>query len=196
MELSWAYVLVPFLSAGAGAYLGGYLKKKGENLATHEDIDKLNAQVRAVTMTTEDIKAKISNEVWDRQKRWEMKREVLFEASKRLVRINEALIAAGSALGVSALHRNEQALRVLLEAKTKWTEASAGFDEARLLVDVVCEKETRDAFTKFNNLVSDIGHAMVVKNERTAYLDKMSEINEGFAALRAAIRKELGSNEV
>jgi hypothetical protein len=29
------------LGAGAGAYLGSYLKKKGENLATHEDIDKL-----------------------------------------------------------------------------------------------------------------------------------------------------------
>lgn len=53
-----------------GAYLGSYLKKKGENLATHEDIDKLVDQVRAVTQTTKEIEAKISNEVWDRQKRW------------------------------------------------------------------------------------------------------------------------------
>jgi hypothetical protein len=29
------------LCAGAGGFIGWYLKKKGENLATHEDIDKL-----------------------------------------------------------------------------------------------------------------------------------------------------------
>jgi len=33
MDFTWALALVPFLSAGAGAYFGGYLKKKGENLA-------------------------------------------------------------------------------------------------------------------------------------------------------------------
>ena len=31
--------------AGAGGFLGSYLKTKGENLATHEDIDKLVDQV-------------------------------------------------------------------------------------------------------------------------------------------------------
>jgi len=69
----------------AGAYFGGYLTKKGENLATHEDIDKLVDQVRAVKQTTREIEAKISDEVWDRQKRWELKREVLFEATRALV---------------------------------------------------------------------------------------------------------------
>jgi hypothetical protein len=27
-----------FVAGGAGAYVGSYLKRKGENLATHEDI--------------------------------------------------------------------------------------------------------------------------------------------------------------
>ena len=35
------------VSAGAGAYLGTYLKKKGENFVTHEDIDRLVDQVGA-----------------------------------------------------------------------------------------------------------------------------------------------------
>ena len=55
------------------AYLGSYLKKKGENLATHEDIDKLLAQVTAVTQATKEIEAKISVDVWERQKKWEIK---------------------------------------------------------------------------------------------------------------------------
>jgi hypothetical protein len=53
--------VIPFLCAGVGAYFGGYLKKKGVNLATHEDIDKVLDQVRAVTTTTKEIEAKISN---------------------------------------------------------------------------------------------------------------------------------------
>src|SRR5580704_7576098 len=91
MDFTWALVLVPFVSAGVGAYFGGYLKTKGENFATHEDIGKLVDQVRAVTTTTKEIEAKISNEVWDRQKRWELKYEVLFEGVRRLAAVEEAL---------------------------------------------------------------------------------------------------------
>lgn len=67
-------MLEAFLAGGlslvggwCGAHIGAYLKKKGENLATHEDIDKLVDQVRAVTQTTKEIEAKISDEMWDRQ---------------------------------------------------------------------------------------------------------------------------------
>jgi type IV secretory pathway VirB4 component len=55
------------LASGSGAFLGSYLKKKGENLATHEDIDKLVAQISAVTTTAKQIEATISNEMWQRQ---------------------------------------------------------------------------------------------------------------------------------
>jgi len=52
--------LLPFMAAAAGAYLGAYLRNKGENLATHEDIEKLNDQVRVVTTTAKKIEARIS----------------------------------------------------------------------------------------------------------------------------------------
>jgi hypothetical protein len=82
------------LSVLAGGFIGfltEYLRKKGENLATHEDIALLVDQVRAVTTATKEIEAKISTEAWDRQKRWEMRRDVLFEATKRLAAVREAL---------------------------------------------------------------------------------------------------------
>jgi hypothetical protein len=53
----YAALIVP---AAVGAYLGSYLKKKGENLATHEDIDKLVKQVSAVTVATKQIEARIN----------------------------------------------------------------------------------------------------------------------------------------
>jgi hypothetical protein len=59
------------VASGVGAYVGSYLKKKGENLATHEDIDKLKDQVAAVTTTTKRIEAAISNEMWRRERKAE-----------------------------------------------------------------------------------------------------------------------------
>lgn len=67
-----------------GAYLGSYLKKKGENLARREDIEGLVEQVSAVTKATKEIEAKISSNVWDRQKQWELKRDLLLDAVKRM----------------------------------------------------------------------------------------------------------------
>lgn len=52
--------------------------------------------MRAVTSTTEEIKAKISNDVWDRQRRWEMKRDILFETGRK---ISADYSAFGNALG-------------------------------------------------------------------------------------------------
>ena len=49
--------VVSVVSAGLGAYFGAYLREKGKNLATKEDLDRV---VRA----TEDIKAKISGSLW------------------------------------------------------------------------------------------------------------------------------------
>jgi hypothetical protein len=60
------------LGSWLGAYLGSYLKKKGENLATHEDIDKLVDQVSAVTTTTKQIEAQISNAMWRRERKSDM----------------------------------------------------------------------------------------------------------------------------
>jgi hypothetical protein len=65
------------LGAGIGAYLGSYLRKKGENLATHEDIDKVLDQVSAVTKTTKQIEARISNEVWQKERKSDLQLKLI-----------------------------------------------------------------------------------------------------------------------
>jgi hypothetical protein len=59
MDLATAVITV--VVAGGGAYLGSYLKKKGENWATKEDVKEL-------TRITKEIEAKITNEVWHQQR--------------------------------------------------------------------------------------------------------------------------------
>ena len=77
--------------AGVGAYLGFYLKKKGENLATHEDVQQLVRQVGAVTQATKEIEAKISNDLWSRQQRWEVQKAALLDTLKELASAEAAL---------------------------------------------------------------------------------------------------------
>ena len=79
------------LCAGAGGFLGSYLKRKGENLATHEDIDKLITQVGTVTKVTKEIEARISSDLWDRQKQWELKRDAIFEVAKTIAAVKYEL---------------------------------------------------------------------------------------------------------
>jgi hypothetical protein len=80
-------IVLAAIFGGGGAYLGSYLKKKGENLATHEDVQQLVRQVSAVTQATKEIEAKISTEVWQRQRAWEIKRDTLFEVVRQLAAV-------------------------------------------------------------------------------------------------------------
>jgi len=85
------YFLLSLLGAGIGAYFGSYLREKGKNLATHEDIDRV---VRA----TEDIKAQISGNLWMRQRRDEI----------RLGAINEYLRATNAYVASALVNPNPQ----------------------------------------------------------------------------------------
>jgi hypothetical protein len=69
------------VASGVGAYFGAYLKRKAENLATHEDIDKLRQQVAAVTTVTKQIEATISNEMWRRERRAEFQLKAIESVS-------------------------------------------------------------------------------------------------------------------
>ena len=56
--LSYSQMMVLVLLAGVAAYLGAYLKKKGENLATSDD-------VRRLTEKTEEIKTIYTKQIED-----------------------------------------------------------------------------------------------------------------------------------
>jgi hypothetical protein len=60
---SWIFILLGLIAAGAGAFLGSYLKTKGEHLATKEDFNELLQQLKAQTKATEEIKGEISERV-------------------------------------------------------------------------------------------------------------------------------------
>jgi len=142
MDFTWAYILVPFISAGGGAYLGSYLKKKGENLATKEDIDGVVEQVKAVTKATKEIEAKISNDVWDRQKQWELKREAVYVVMQAMGMTDAAVTDLSFTL--KAQKKSEQPQMFDETVANKWVKVSdilEDFERKRSLAMIVCGAE-------------------------------------------------------
>jgi hypothetical protein len=66
--MPYVFALLSLIGEWCGGYFGSYAKKKGENLATKEDIAE-------VTRLTKDIESRISNEVWVDQRNWQAKRD-------------------------------------------------------------------------------------------------------------------------
>lgn len=60
---SWAIMVLGLISAGLGAFVGAYLKRKGEHIATKEDFDVLLRQIRVQTKATEEIKAEVQRDL-------------------------------------------------------------------------------------------------------------------------------------
>jgi hypothetical protein len=176
----------------AGAYLGGYLKKKGENLATHEDIEKLVDQVRAVTQTTKEIEAKISDDVWNRQKRWELKREVVFEATRALAGIEDALVGLHSVTQVEKQPNNVTWMTAKRDKTLEWTKAYSVFEEATLLVEAVCSKEAGLGFRSYGIALINVAQRTAQDDNGEIYSKSQAERSKKHLELQNLIRKELG----
>ena len=74
-------------------------QETGKRLATHQDIENVLHEVRAVTRETELVKAKIGRDLWTRQMVWQQKREAYAKVLTVSHAVREALIEAmGAAL--------------------------------------------------------------------------------------------------
>ncbi|MFI5088604.1 MAG: hypothetical protein ACHP7P_00925 [Terriglobales bacterium] len=190
MESLASWALATLVSAFVGAYVAGYLRKKGENLATHEDVDRLVDQVSAVTKATKEIETKISGELWSSQKRWEMKREVLFEAAKSIAEIDNALLDLDTLVRVAkpedSTWNESRHQRVMA-----WARASNRFEEAALLAAIVCSKETTDSLNGLKVLAHTLA-GKITRNDAAAYKATAKELATKLLHAQFAIRKELG----
>lgn len=82
---TWLLAFVPVVSAGVGAYIGAYLREKGKNLATREDLDR-------VFRAMEIIKAQISGDLWVEQERWKLKRDCYVPLLENIRMLGESLL--------------------------------------------------------------------------------------------------------
>jgi hypothetical protein len=190
-------LLLPLIGAGAGAYLGAYLKKKGENLATHEDLQKLVDQMAAITKATKEIEAQISDAVWNRQRRWDAKKEAVFEAIKALGEVEGSLSAI--AASYSGWHGQEQpdlklhAWELAQKAHAIYDQASRSFGRASALARLVCGVEVAFGFSAVNLVIIDI--ASKALNGELPANKEWARLASSLVALNVLIKKDLGLSE-
>jgi hypothetical protein len=154
----------------AAPYLDAYSRQKGQNLATHEDLDKLVAQMKAVTAATENIKAVISDDVWDRQKQWELRRDTLFEALRALSDLDYALIELHSVYSSPIPDPEDLKLyrmNLLQEKAKSFDTCNARFNSSMFLARMVVGKELHRALTECVNEMRSVSRKIL--NEETAY---------------------------
>ena len=65
------FLLVRFTSV-----FDAYAGERAKLLAQSHNIDRLIEQTERLTVTTEVMKSRVSDEMWDRQQRWEFKRDI------------------------------------------------------------------------------------------------------------------------
>lgn len=176
-----------------GAFATGYFKTFGKNLATHQDMENMLEQVSATTERTKSIEAAISDDVWDRQRQWEMKRDALFEAVRTLGKLDDALLELYSAYNVE-LPEDEQKKLLVEESRatrySNWYEASVNFDAARFLAELVSGKNMNDALDQYIILSRTVS-LEIKKGAPASYMDTAIERFKKIQSVYAVIRKEL-----
>jgi hypothetical protein len=133
---------------------------------THEDINKLVDQVKSVTQATKEIEAKISGELWDRQRHWEAKRDALLGAVKSLSSVDKhfSLFRETVDYGLKNGPPEEQLNRKLFEVVKDYSEARDMLDEAVLLVDMLCGEATIRTLREARKLAGQRSEQLVNKD--------------------------------
>jgi len=110
-------------------YLRSYVQEKGKNLATKEDFQKLLDQTRQLTSETEQIKARISHQLWDRQATITLKRDMYFRLLSAIGELKKALVEQK---GLEVLRRTRDLAdaKYALDLQAKRAESNTKFDQA------------------------------------------------------------------
>jgi hypothetical protein len=181
-------LFAPFVVGGLVVYvfkpfLGSYSAKKGENLATKEDIAQL-------TKITEGIKAQISDEVWDRQRQWEMKRDAVSDALRTLRELETSLISLHSVFSHPMV---ENALRI--QSAAQFDACNTKYLHAKDFADLVVGKELPKHLAAYFQQVGAIAQEVLKGNPAYFTSERKSKLAEKYNKIAQEARKELNIQE-
>jgi hypothetical protein len=185
------------VGAGAASYFGAYIKRKGEDRAVREGFAEVLRQTKETTEATKKIEAKISDEVWDRQKRWELKRDVALELVKRIAALDDALMNYEAFVDLDKKRQPQGGeldvhwAEKKLETTLAWSKTSAEFDVSRAIVDTILSpevKKTTDDLAKYAKLAG----IKLSRGEIEKWAEYQMEVFQRIKKTKVAIRRELG----
>lgn len=175
------------------SYFSTYGGEKGKNLATHEDVERIVEDLRRMTQATEEIKTQISSEMWDRQKQWEIKREIFFQVTNRVSRVFEALKDLDNVLQTE-LHTPSGSAGVVelsIDRNKRWFEAYSALNESGLFAGVTCGKEVVGALGEYVVLTTRVA-ALINGKDAAVFTNSAPQLLALHERIQKAFRKDLG----
>lgn len=182
-RMVWVLIGGSGLTAAFGVWLlarftntfDAYAGERAKIEAQFRNVEKLVANTEKLTAATETIKAKVTDETWDRQQRWTAKHAMyreLLESIHRLYRAQDELFSA-------EMDGNAGQEKRLTQARIKLVECLDAFDK---LVHVSAISADSHSYGTVNRIVksSNSGHGRV------------REIEQAVSDLAASARKDLG----
>jgi hypothetical protein len=168
-------------------FIGSYSAKKGENLATKEDIAQL-------TKIAEGIRAEISDKYWDRQKQWEMRRDAVYDAWGALCELGIILIKLRTAFSLAIPDSEDLKNSVLsfrYNAAAQFDACYVKYSHAKDLADMVVGKELPKHLAAYFQSVGIIANKII--NGDTEYFtsERMKELAGIYKEILQEARKEL-----
>ncbi len=173
--------------SGIGAYIGAYLKKKGENYATKEDVDIVVQQIAAVTATAKRIEGNIAHDY----RRWEVKKEVLFELLEKYGVVDDALNRLIAATGAPIFAPDEKGSGPNATA-VAFTNVNREFMVAAMKVKVTCGHELVDQVMKTGSMIS-LAASYAANGQFQEAQTMFDEMRKGLKKLNELVTAELES---
>jgi len=200
MSLTLVFVMLG-LSGAVGAFSAfvvSYMKEKGKNLATKEDVQDVVSQMSAVTEATKRIEAEISDKVWDRQKRWELRRDVAFETAKAsgvakdaLTKMHAVYMTEKQAAAQGKPERPEKKAEVYANVNN----AADALEAAIMLAGISCGREMTKALYEFDLFVREMA-VEIAAGKPELFLERKEEFVERHHRVASTIRAEVGLEQV
>jgi hypothetical protein len=185
-DTSWLLYLGVAIASLIGAFLGAFIKRIGEDFAAQQSIQKLTA-------TVENIKAAISDDVWDRQKQWEMRRDAVFEAIRALGKFDNVLLDLAHAYSLPNLEREDLRSNVLSkrkEAREHFDSCGSRLAGARFIADMVVGEALGTAFYECTNEMQSVA-LKVLSGDAESFTNSQAAISQKVNAVYKSAQKEL-----
>jgi hypothetical protein len=188
------------IGSAVAAYSGAYFKKRGEDKAIEEGFAAVLRQTTETTKATKAIEAKIGDEVWDRQRRFEMKRDFIFEAARTVGKVLGKIVELDSAKKAEQRFKlNEREPNdLILKIGKEWVEMVTEVGNVMTVSSLICGDELTAAFQRFASAMIDHGEAITnvgedfVQQRSSAFVKEHKSI---FMAMRKELAKPLATSQ-
>ena len=173
------------------SFLPSYMREKGKNLATKEDIQELARQTAILTQTTKEIEARLSIGVWSKQQRWDIQKTALLDSLKDLSTAETFLVRLVQTFVDTKDHPQGWETR-RKEANEKYAERINNFWRTQLAIEIVCGREIGSNFQEIDTIFDRVRKSLKQGDFDNIWNTQYPELLAAKRQLGETVRRRLG----